>query len=139
MSGPVPCSLLLLLHLLLLVSPALPDSDCSCWQCEPSLEVYRGTDLLLTTSSTITNISISTTSRGADMLYLRGCGSDWSTPDQRSSPRLRFSADIKKQLKQEMTSVGGFSSLQLFLCGVRAPCNRFFPFLDTGKSEKCIK
>ena len=64
------CSLLLLL----VFTPGLAEQDCSCLQCEPSLEVYRGTVRLVTTSSSLINISISSTTRGADQLYLRGCG-----------------------------------------------------------------
>ena len=70
MSIPVSC----LLVLLLLVSPRLADHDCTCQECGGTLEVYRGTDLLLTTSSTLTNISITTTTLGADQIYLLGCG-----------------------------------------------------------------
>ena len=70
MSGSVS----FLLLLLLLVSPGLSDHDCSCLQCGGTLEVYRGTDLLLSTSSTMTNISITTTTWGADQIYLLGCG-----------------------------------------------------------------
>ena len=71
MSGPGVSWCLLLL---LLLSPSLADQDCTCRQCGGTLEVYRGTARLLTTSSTLTNISISTTTQGANQVYLMGCG-----------------------------------------------------------------
>ena len=35
------------------------------------LEVYRGTDLLLSTSSSMANLSISSTTRGADRRHIQ--------------------------------------------------------------------
>ena len=65
-------SVLTLLLLSLLTSPSLSCHSCICEQCGGSLEVYRGTNLVLNTNTTrvgLRNITV-----GADTVYLVGCG-----------------------------------------------------------------
>ena len=56
----------------LLAAPSTPCHSCVCQLCGGGLEVYRGTELLLTTSTT--NVGLRNITAGADHVYLMGCG-----------------------------------------------------------------
>ena len=56
----------------LLAAPSAPCHSCVCQLCGGGLEVYRGTELLLTTSTT--NVGLRNITAGADHVYLMGCG-----------------------------------------------------------------
>ena len=56
----------------LLAAPSAPCHSCVCQLCGGGLEVYRGTELLLTTSTT--NVGLRNITAGADQVYLMGCG-----------------------------------------------------------------
>ena len=55
-----------------LLYPSLSSHSCICQQCGGALEVYRGTHLVL--STTTTRVGLRNVTVGADTVYMVGCG-----------------------------------------------------------------